>query len=587
MLILMLLFFLFFPTSAKAANEFKITQNILYSVSLSGVATVSEDVDLTNNYSQIYAKQYQINLSGSTIQNVIGSDSSGNIIDQVTTTGDTTNIFLKFSQPTIGKDQTNHFSINYSIPNFATKKGNTWEVQFPVFKDSVNSPDIQITLEVPLIFGELSFASTPISTTHLLSDKTQLIFSPKNPVNKILLVFGNHQTFDFTLNYFLKNSQNSRVSTQIPLPPDTNYQNIILSKIDPSPENIVSDSDGNWLAQYNLAPQQAISITVSGQAKIHPPKSNLTSINTEAYTLSQNFWPVTDPQIISLAQNLTNIKNIYQYVVNKLNYNYDQINFAKRQGALQALDYPNNSLCTEFTDLFITLARANKIPAREIEGFAYSNNPKVKPINTNSDVLHAWPEYFDAASQNWVQVDPTWEKTTNGIDYFTDLDLNHLTFVIHGEKSDSPPPPGSYQTTPRSKSVFVDFASTEISPVIDAPQINVEFGKVIIKNHNSVSLNHLTLSIDNVTNYIINIMPPFSTVSYDLPRTNYLQIILPQSQYYHFKFQSDELKSQMNSTIINRDHFFYLSIFIGFSIFILCFGGIIITTSFKSHEKNS
>ena len=587
MLILMLLFFIFFPTSATAANEFKITQNILYSVNLSGVATVSEDVDLTNNYSQIYAKQYQINLSGSTIQNVTGSDSSGNIIDQVKTVGDATNIFLKFSQPTIGKDQTNHFSINYSIPNFATKKGNTWEVQFPMFTDSTDRPDIQITLEVPSTFGELSFASTPISTTHVLSDKIQIIFAPKNLTSKILLVFGNHQTFDFTLNYFLKNSQNSRVSTQIPLPPDTNYQNIVLSKIDPSPENIVSDSDGNWLAQYNLDPQQTVNVTVNGQAKIHPAKSNPTGINTDAYTLFQNFWPVTDPQIISVAQNLTNIKAIYQYVVNKLNYNYDQIDFAKRQGAIQALDYPNNALCTEFTDLFVTLARAKQIPAREIEGFAYSNNPKVKPISTNSDVLHAWPEYYDAASQNWIQVDPTWEKTTNGIDYFTDLDLNHLTFVIHGQKSDSPPPPGSYQTTPRTKSVFVDFASTEISPTIAAPKISVESGKLIVKNQNQVSLNHFNISVDKNPSYNVDIMPPFSTVSFDLPAINYLQIILPQSQYYRLEYQSDELTNQVSTTIINRDHFYYLSLFIGFSIFILCLGGIIITTSFKSHEKNS
>ncbi len=586
MFILILLFFVCFPISVQATNEFKISQNILYSVNSSGVAVVSEDVDLTNNYSQIYAKQYQINLSGSTIQNVTGSDSSGNIIDQVKTVGDTTNIFLKFGQPTVGKDQTNHFSIKYTIPDFAKKKGNTWEVQFPVFNDLVDIPNIQITVEVPSSFGELSFASTPISTTHVLSDKTQLIFTPKNPSNKILLVFGNHQTFDFTLKYFLKNNQNTQISTQIPLPPDTDYQNIILSKIDPPPENVVTDPDGNWLAQYNLAPQQTINVIVNGQAKIHPSKPNPTSINFEAYISSQNFWPVTDPQVISVAQNVSNAKSIYRYVVNTLNYNYDQIDFAKRQGALQALNYPNNALCTEFTDLFVTLARAKNIPAREIEGYAYSNNPKVKPININSDVLHAWPEYYDSASQNWIQIDPTWEKTTNGIDYFTDLDLNHLAFVIHGLKSDSPPPPGSYQTSPRTKSVFVDFASTEISPDVAAPKINVELGKLIIKNQNVASLNHFMITLDG-HNYKLDILPPYSTVSLDLPPVNYFLSILPQSQYYHLSFQSDELPNPVSTTLINRDHFYYLSLFIGFSIFILCLGGIIVTASFKFHEKNS
>ncbi|NCC70435.1 hypothetical protein EOM09_02540, partial [bacterium] len=44
------------------------------------------------------------------------------------------------------------------------------------------------------------------------------------------------------------------------------------------------------------------------------------------------------------------------------------------------LNLPNSSICTDFTDLFITLARAKGIPAREVQGFAYTNNSKIKPI---------------------------------------------------------------------------------------------------------------------------------------------------------------------------------------------------------------
>ena len=160
---------------------------------------------------------------------------------------------------------------------------------------------------------------------------------------------------------------------------------------------------------------------------------------------------------------------------------------------MSAVNFPNSSLCTEFTDLFVTLARHKNIPAREIEGFAYSNNSKIKPINQNSDVLHAWPEYYDSARQQWIQVDPTWEKTTNGIDYFNDLDLNHLTFVIHGFQSDFPLPPGSYKKNSTDKSVFVDFATEELKPDLVTPKIDLINQSITIKNPNLFSL-HSPLS---------------------------------------------------------------------------------------------
>lgn len=579
----MFLFFfllLLFPFPARAADEFKITQNILYSVNSTGTANVRQEINLTNNFSQIYAREYQVNLSGTTLQNITGNDSFGNIIDQVKSAGENTTIFLKFSQPVIGQGQTNKFFLNYNIPEFAKKKGNTWEIQFPVFDKLNENQKTQIVLETPSSFGELSFASIPVASSHSLGDRLQISLNPVNPNNKILLVFGNHQIFDFNLNYFLKNTQNTTVITEIPLPPDTNYQDIVFKKINPEPRNVVADPDGNWLAQYELSPQQTLTVEVSGQAKVHPPHSRPTAIAPEKYLQPQSFWPVNDPQVSSLSQNLTTAKSIYQYVVNSLDYNYGQIDSAVRQGAVNALNRPQMALCTEFTDLFVTLARAKKIPAREIEGFAYSNNSRVKPLNVNSDVLHAWPEYYDSQTQTWIQIDPTWGKTTNGIDYFTDLDLNHLTFVIHGLSSDNPPPPGSYRNPQNDKSVFVDFATSEIKPSVVPPSVSIRDSKIIVKNQNLFSLNHFHLN-----QFSLDLLPPLSTSVFNLPPQNLFTSLTSKS--YQFDLSYDESAVPIHQTIVNRSYYLYLSLGIGLAILILCFGGIIITASSKSHEKNS
>ena len=431
MTFLLFIFYIVFAKNSYSIDEFSVAQQITYTVSQSGNAKVTQEVNLTNNISQIYAKDYQINLTNSEIQNLRSYDKYGDIVNTINTTGENTSVSLKFSQPTIGKGQTNQFFITYTIPNFAKKKGNTYEIQFPVFGNIFDKQKVNLTLIVPNSFGELSFSSTPIDSSHIVNDSLQISFNQNQTKNKTLLVFGNSQLFDFKLNYFIDNKESTVVNTEIPIPPDTNSQTIIYKQIDPPPQSVKIDVNGNWLAQYTLNPNQSLEITATGQAKIHPSTKQKNVLTDQKFTSTSKYWPVADPQILSISQNLKTPKEIYKYVVETLDYNYSGLETAKRKGASEALLNPKESLCTEFTDLFVTLARSINIPAREIEGYAYSNNPKIKPINPNSDILHAWPEYYNYSTNSWTQIDPTWEKTTNGIDYFTDLDLNHLAFVIH------------------------------------------------------------------------------------------------------------------------------------------------------------
>lgn len=59
--------------------------------------------------------------------------------------------------------------------------------------------------------------------------------------------------------------------------------------------------------------------------------------------------------------------------------------------------------CTEHTLLFVTLARAAGIPAREVGGLLYDANGG-RPIFG----WHAWAEIHDRAQ--WISVDPTWNQ---------------------------------------------------------------------------------------------------------------------------------------------------------------------------------
>jgi transglutaminase-like putative cysteine protease len=67
--------------------------------------------------------------------------------------------------------------------------------------------------------------------------------------------------------------------------------------------------------------------------------------------------------------------------------------------------------CSEHALLFVTLARAAGIPARQVGGLMYMGDD-VKAFGG-----HAWDEV--ALDGQWVPVDPTWDETT--------ADATHIT----------------------------------------------------------------------------------------------------------------------------------------------------------------
>ena len=154
-------------------------------------------------------------------------------------------------------------------------------------------------------------------------------------------------------------------------------------------------------------------------------------------------------------------------------YNYAGVTSqSARQGATTALTLSGGVLCTEFTDTFVALARVNNIPSREINGYGFTKNTSLQPSSSENDILHAWPEYYDAQSKHWISVDPTWGNTTGGVDYFSKLDFSHITFVRHGEEDSYPLPAGAYKSSPNQKHVSVEIADTVPERKEDTEQID-------------------------------------------------------------------------------------------------------------------
>lgn len=575
MLIILLILFLSLSSPVFANQEFTLNQKINYQIDNQGNAYVVQESELINNYSEIYPQNYQITISSSNISNITSNDNFGNILQKTEVVGDQTQIYLKFNQASIGKNQITKFSLNYTIPKFATQKGNTWEISLPDFQQIQSQDSVNLTISLPTSFGNLSFASSSPNQINNLNQQTQIYFTTENVKNKnILLIFGDYQLFDFNLKYFISNSTNYSKTQQIAIPPQTDNQKITYQKIDPQPQNIIIDQDGNWLAEYQLLANQKIEIDISGQAKIIHSNQTLAEINQSLYLKPQTYWPTQNQELVQIAQTLKTPKDIFYYVVNQLNYKTSNFELSYRKGADQTLINPNDSLCTEFTDLFVTLARIKGIPAREVEGFAYTNNPKIKPLNENTDILHAWPQYYDNSKKAWISIDPTWTKTTSGVDFFNDLDPNHLAFVFHGLDSQNPATPGSYKDNQNIKTVEINFSKTELASnyfPLEIKNISSSIFKnqiIQIYNPNLNAITNLNFKIQgNNWNHHINLIAPLSFVEISLPQQSF-------SPKINIMVNSDN-NQKTDFSLNNHRFYFNLIIILGIIVTLIGFGGII------------
>jgi transglutaminase-like putative cysteine protease len=452
-------------TVALAEGEFRTDYEVTYTVNNSGITTVTNKITLTNVFSNLYATSYSIILDSITPTNIKAFDEKGALELNKNVTDKQTSIEIKFNEPVVGKDKSRTFWVSFDESSFAIRTGEVWEISIPRLNETANFSSYYINLEVPNNFGEEAYISPSPRDRNEDSGLLRFKFNKEDVIKTgIVAGFGEFQIFNFDLNYHLENPLAKLAETEITLPPDTAFQKVYYQDLNPKPSKMEIDSDGNWVATYTLKSRERIDVRARGYvqifASIRPfprPRQESLSQNLQ----EQSYWEINNPQIMEIAKKYKTPREIYDYVANTLKYDYQRVRpNVERLGAVKALQNSSSAICMEFTDLFIALARANGIPAREINGFAYTENPEIQPLSLVNDVLHAWPEYYDAEIGAWVPVDPTWGSTTGGVDYFSKLDLRHFTFVVHGTSSTKPYPAGSYKlgSNPQ-KDVFVSFGT--------------------------------------------------------------------------------------------------------------------------------
>jgi len=142
------------------------------------------------------------------------------------------------------------------------------------------------------------------------------------------------------------------------------------------------------------------------------------AVATDARQSSSRF-PADHPAIQQLALEATGRSlEPRQQVAALIRYVHAFLRYEDGHGGTSVLDLLDDPVgdCTEFADLFTTLARSLDLPARTVFGLAYADR---RPPGF---AFHAWNEVY--VDDRWLAVDPTWNQLQ--------VDATHLPLPRHG-----------------------------------------------------------------------------------------------------------------------------------------------------------
>lgn len=468
-------------TPALAEEEekkFSINLESNYQVTASGKTLVTQKFIIRNLSPEYFINRYGIIVSSTNLENIRVTDNGSTLEPQVTKLTGQTSIGISFEEEILGEGKTRELIISYLDGDIANISGKILEVNIPALADIEQYEQYQLNLLVPNIFGPVSRISPSEFTIKKTGDFDTFHYDNLDG-QAVSAIFGDKQIFDLKLSYYLNNPNNQNSLSQITLPPETPNQRVYYHSLDPMPNSIKVDADGNFIATYEVPANNSVKVELLAQVllTLQADPNIQTPPVLPAHLFPQKFWETDDAQLLEAAKELHSASDINQFVVDTLNYTEESLDGEfYRLGAANSF-LPENRIfatCQEFTDLFVTLARIKQIPAKRIVGFAYSNNEELRPINVVGDVLHSWPAFYNQETNSWQEIDPTWQKTTGGIDYFSKFDLNHITFAINGISSVLPYPAGSYQTDlqAQEKKIFVEFSQNEFPDI--EPEINLQ-----------------------------------------------------------------------------------------------------------------
>jgi transglutaminase-like putative cysteine protease len=531
------LFLIFSVQKSVQAAEFDINIQLDYSVEGENVMHIKETRTIFNNSYRYYipasSEETFIITTFKTKSKTLPEDLQ-KVADTIKVLSGDNNVTFQTSikdkyievKAPFGKDlrkgQSTTIILEYDNFELVEKSGNVWNIYVPRLPQEYNKENIStsgattqinytVHLQVDTALGKPNFVLPSPSATSEQDGKVMYTFSPDILVNESVWVqIGDKQYYAFKISQDIKQIQGMRSKLMnawydlvLPRESSNGNQHVYFESISPEPTYITRDNEGNIIARFTFQSEEETTIVVKGYiittitnpirkeevgnvSDIDLSKEyaflNDTKITLGDLLSSEQYWEVNADDIQKKAKELkqdkTNVLDIlqsdYSFITESVNYDTLKIGLDNiRQGALSTL-HGGSSVCMEYSDLLITILRAQGIPARA--AFGYGFDPQ------STDRLqegHQWVEVY-MPNSGWIPVDPTWGET--GRKSYIGGDVDHALWYIAGTNVNSPSPIVLYSAAengeidpPKFEMTVVDTVNLENLKTLD--EVLIEYKK--------------------------------------------------------------------------------------------------------------
>lgn len=458
------------------AADFESVVNREFTLHASGEYLITETHTISNQ-----SKNRLISKSNKEIFQIIVLNNENNLLEEIvkearlfidgtetqfvaTYTDKTAEINVTYPRE-VNKGQSIEFKLVYRNPGLMNKTGALTDLYIPGFAKDFSftrgdtSIEYNTTVKINKSLAPLNFTvPDPIESTED-NDFRIMKYKKEDLVGRMIWIqLGKVQYYHFKLveeapATDIKNTGYQNEYRLI-IPRDIEEykitQKVYFKTLDPEPDQIIEDQDGNLVGYFKVDTDVNTQITIEGYAAVSINENklsaemitNIASISPEMvtkYTGTADFWEVDALEIKSLSNELlqgsddnvfTAINNNYKYVVDHIDYSQvKRFGLNERKGALKTLQ-EGSGVCMEYSDLFLTLTRAQQIPARAAFGYGYDSR-----VTSSSQEAHQWVQTYMPGINQWITIDVTWGESGPAL---IGGDLNHFFTHVASVNPDAP-----------------------------------------------------------------------------------------------------------------------------------------------------
>lgn len=433
------------------------------------------------------------------------------------------------------------FSISYTTSLYTVKQGGILEFSYPGLSKDFKASEknetegytdmtaYTLNVSIPESLGVMSSVYPAPVLQKTMKGKVTVTYNASNLVaNSVRLAFGSERFIKFTLSgktyptsentpNFVKGLLVNYIDVALPtqqIGTEFGHQTVYYSKIEPFPVSLTTDIDGNLIARIPVSAAKEGEITVEGYASLRniplteaEKTAQISEIPTtmSAYLASEGkYWQADSAVIQGISSKESDSSGtIYQNVRKTLTFVSQNLTYAKvekesslrRLGALDALS-AKVGVCMEYSDLSLSILRAQKIPTRAV----YGDGVGARVDRTLAGIGHQWIGVW-FPNQGWIPADPTWSD--NGNEYIGH-DFDHFVWYVASKSVDEPS--GFNCLSWDSQSPCRDALRIDTQPVdkipTDSELLTVTDVKELVRQKDDAGKNKITAFLQGIVTYL-------------------------------------------------------------------------------------